>query len=105
MIDFFLRSVLYGNSAGAPPPNQTTEDPAAAEFRRLYDQEYDHNMRGTVAKMNEIFWQERWDINGLPGPRPVTRGAIGPNELTVIYQRALEGLGPDDGGNPPYHRR
>jgi hypothetical protein len=81
-----------------------TEQEAAAEYQRLYDQEYDHNMRGTVTAMEQIVAQQGWDrASHMPGPHPVINGAVGENKLDVIRWRSLWGLGPRDGGNPKYN--
>ena len=82
-----------------------TEQEAAAEYQRLYDQEYDHNMQGTVTAMKQIVADQGWDRGSMPGERPVIGGAVGQNKLTIIRLRAFDGLGPDDGGNPKYQKK
>jgi hypothetical protein len=83
-----------------------TEQEAAAEYKRLYIQEYDGNVQGTMAKMEKIVAQQDWDrTGGMPGERPIIGGAVGQNNLTNIRLRAGAGLGPNDGGNPKYQKK
>ena len=82
-----------------------TDAKAAAEYQRLYIQDYDGDIHGTIAKMERIVAEQGWDrAGGMPGERPIIRGAVGQNKLTNIRLRAFDGLGPNDGGNPPYQK-
>jgi hypothetical protein len=98
---------VIGNYAQYPVSSRTemTDEQAAAEYQRLYNESYDHDMRGTVKRMEQIVADQGWDRGSMPGERPVIGGAVGQNKLTIIRLRAFDGLGPDDGGNPKYQKK
>ena len=107
LLIFFVATGLLsqiGDEARRTIRPRMTDAEAAAEYQRLYIQDYDGDMHGTMAKMERIVAEQGWDrAGGMPGERPIIRGAVGQNNLTNIRLRAGDGLGPNDGGNPKYN--
>ena len=108
LLIFFVAAGLLsqiGDEARRPIRPSMTDAEAAAKFKQVYADKYDHNQQETFQEMTQIAAGQGWLRNSqLPDSRgrsaPIVSTPVGPavgeTDLQRIYTDAAMGYGPND---------